>query len=394
MTASELANLQGMLGNSHMVNEFRKMEQERSSWMKAMAESQSLADQIKKLVVQDSTAVQMAKQMYDIQKAQEESVRKMLDPLAHIRSNLLGDSSVQRMIDELSRPFTATEHFSKFIDQAVSSAYLHSLHLNVDSSIEHARKMLAEPSISTGLQQVMKSFGETNKHWAVPSALLESMSPLKAWQEQVGKLSLPVMDWASAATLAKLLGSEGIQSQLAALGINPDGSLNPQFVGQEEGGIGLSRKAMELMTLLSFIMAFLFPIYQEITSAQWQAATNKKLEVQADALEGQRKMIEALTQLVEKALVQEAKRQEQRFVVRERVAVVRSKPEHGATVLGKLLPNEVVRPISEDGKWIEIEYYHWLHQEYRTGWALKKYFQRVARTTSNTGGAGDEYAQF
>ncbi len=391
MTASQLANLQGMLGNSLMVNEFRKMEQDRSSWMKAIVESQSLADQIKKFVVQDSIAVQMAKQMYSVQKAQEESMRKMLDPLAHIRSNLLGDSSVQRMIDELSKPFTATDHFRKLIDQAAgSSAYLHSLHLSVDSSIEHSRKILAEASISNGLQQVMKSFGETNKHWAVPSALLEAMSPLKAWQEQAGKLSLPVMDWASAATLANLLGSEGIQSQLAALGINPDGSLNPQFEDQEEGGIGLSRKTMELMTLLSFIMAFLVPIYQEITSAQWQAATDKKLEVQADALDGQRKMIEALTQLVEKALVQEAKRQEQRFVVRERVAVVRSKPEYGGTVLGKLLPNEVVRPISEDGKWIEIEYYHWLHQEYRTGWALKKYFQRVAWTTSNAGDSSDD----
>ncbi len=391
MTASQLANLQGILGNSLMVNEFRKMEQAQSSWIKAMAESQSLADQIKKFVVQDSVAVQVAKQMYNAQKSQEESIRKMLDPLAYIRSNLIGDSSVQRMINELSKPFTATDHFSKLIDQAAgSSAYLHSLHLSVDSSIEHSRKMLAEASISNGLQQVMKSFGETNKHWAVPSALLEAMSPLKAWQEQAGKLSLPVMDWASAATLAKLLGSEGIKSQLAALGINPDGSLNPQFVVQEEGGIGLSRKAMELMALLSFIMAVLVPIYQEITSAQWQSATDKKLEVQADALTGQRKMIEALTHLVEKALVQEANRQEQRFVVKERVAIVRSKPTHGATVLGKLLPNEVVRPISEDGKWIEIEYYHWLHQEYRTGWALKKYFQRVARSVSNSGVAEDE----
>ena len=391
MTASQLANLQGILGNSLMVNEFRKLEQAQSSWIKAMAESQSLADQIKKFVVQDSVAVQVAKQMYNAQKSQEESIRKMLDPLAYIRSNLIGDSSVQRMINQLSKPFTATDHFSKLIDQAAgSSAYLHSLHLSVDSSIEHSRKMLAEASISNGLQQVMKSFGETNKHWAVPSALLEAMSPLKAWQEQAGKLSLPVMDWASAATLAKLLGSEGIKSQLAALGINPDGSLNPQFVVQEEGGIGLSRKAMELMALLSFIMAVLVPIYQEITSAQWQSATDKKLEVQADALTGQRKMIEALTHLVEKALVQEANRQEQRFVVKERVAIVRSKPTHGATVLGKLLPNEVVRPISEDGKWIEIEYYHWLHQEYRTGWALKKYFQRVARSVSNSGVAEDE----
>jgi hypothetical protein len=44
----------------------------------------------------------------------------------------------------------------------------------------------------------------------------------------------------------------------------------------------------------------------------------------------------------------------------------------------------VVRPIAEDGKWIQFEYYHWLHQEYRTGWALKKYFQRVARPSKDS----------
>jgi len=75
--------------------------------------------------------------------------------------------------------------------------------------------------------------------------------------------------------------------------------------------------------------------------------------------------------------VQEAKRQVERFVVLDRVALVRFKPEHGSPVEGKLLPREVVRPISEGGKWIEFEYYHWLHKEHRTGWALKKYFQRV-----------------
>lgn len=381
MTASEFAKLQGMLGASHTLNEYRRLEQERSTWMNAISDSNSLAEQIKKLVSQDSAAVHMAKQMYDAQKAQEESIRKMLAPLANIRSSLLGDSSLQRMIDEFSKPVTATDHFTKLMGQVAGpGAYLRSLNLGAYSSIEHARKMLAETSVSTGLQQVMKSFEETNKHWTVPSALLESLSPLRVWQEQAGKLSLPVMDWASAAALSKLLGRDGIESQLAALGINSDGSLNADFVTGEEG-IGISRKTMELMALLSFIFAILVPIYQELSSAQWQASVDKKLEAQADALEGQRKMIESLSKLVEKALVQEAKRQEVRFVVRDRVAEVRAKPQHGSTVVGKLLPQEVVRPVSEDGKWIEFEYYHWLHQEYRTGWALKKYFQRVARPT-------------
>jgi len=41
------------------------------------------------------------------------------------------------------------------------------------------------------------------------------------------------------------------------------------------------------------------------------------------------------------------------------------------------MPNEVVRAIEKDGKWVEIEYYHWLHEEYRTGWVMKKYLERV-----------------
>ena len=383
MIASELAKLQGMLGSSHALNEYRKLEQQRSTWMTAMAETNSLAEQIKKLVGQNSAAIQMAQQMHEAQKAQEDSIRKMLDPLVNIRSGLVADGSIQRMLDEFSKPLAATDHITKLLGQvAAPSAYLKSLQLINDSSIERARRVLAETSVNTGLQQVMKSFEEANKHWAVPSALVESLSPLKAWQEQVGKLSLPVMDWESAAALAKILGQGGIESQLAAWGINPDGSVNPDFVEQEEEGLGLSRRSMDLMTLLGFILAFLVPIYQEISSSQWQAATDKKLEAQADALEGQRKLIEALTKLVEKALVQEAKRQEERFVVRERVVVVRAKPEHGSVVVGKLLPSEVVRPVSEDGKWIEFHYYHWLHQEYRTGWALKKYFHRVARPAS------------
>ena len=383
MTASEQAKLDEMSRDIQVIGEFGKIEQERSRWKKAMVEVNFFENQVKNLLGQDYGSVQTAKQKYDkYRSAQEESFRKMLEPLASIRISLLGDTALQRMIDEFSKPVAATDHFKKLTDQLQGpSAYRHSLHLGIESSVDQARKLFSEASVAIGLQQVLKSFEEANKHWAVPSALLESMSPLKAWQEQTGKLSLPVMDWGSAATLAKLLGREGIESQLAALGINPDGSINTNFAGQEEG-IGLSRKTMELMALLSFIFAILVPIYQEISSAQWQASVDKKLEAQADALHGQRKLIVSLAKLVEKALVQEAKRQEVRFVVRDRVAEVRAKPEHGSTVVGKLLPQEVVRPVSEDGKWIEFEYYHWLHQEYRTGWALKKYFHRVARPAS------------
>lgn len=383
MKTLDLANFGTLLGNNQVGNEILKMERERSAWMSTLVKSHSLADEMKKITGEDSSAVQIARQIYDAQRAQEESIRKMLDPLAHIRTSLLSDSATQRMLAEFSKPILASDHVAKLIDQATgANAFIKAMQAS-ESSMEHARKILGDTSVSSGLQQMMKSFEEVDKRWSVPSLLLESLSPLKALQEQMGRLSLPVMDVASAAALANLLGRDGIESQLAAWGINPDGSINAQFADQEEG-IGLSRKSMDLMALLSFILAFLVPIYQEISSSRSQAATDQRLESQVDALEGQRKMIEALTKLVEKALVQEAKRHEDRFVVRDRVAVVRSKPEHGATVVGKLLPQEVVRPISNHGKWIEFEYYHWLHQEFRTGWALKKYFQRVTRVVSLT----------
>lgn len=387
MNALELANLQGELGSNHMINQLRKMEQDRSSWMKAMTDAQSLADQLKKFVGQDSVAVQVAKQI----RAQEDSMRKMLEPLANIRSHMLEDRFTQRMMDELSKPFISRDQFAKLTGQINgASSFMHGLHSSVDNSMERARLMLAESSVSSGLQQMMKQFEDANKHWAVPSALMETISPLKAWQEQFGRISLPVIDWTSAATLAKLLGTEGIQSQLAALGVNPDGSLSPDYLDTEENRVGHSRKPMDSMNLLSLILSILFFLYQEHSSSQWQASVDKTLKAQAVTIENNGKMIESLTRLVEKALMKEANQQEQRFVVRERVAVVFTKPESGATEVGKLLPNEVVRPISEEGKWIEIEYYHWLHQEYRTGWALKKYFQRVARPAANTVTASDE----
>lgn len=409
---AELDKISGLLTGS-VASELRRLELERASWMTAMTQSHSLAEQMKKLVGETSLAAQiskqakelqayslaerlsrlspenspaflMAKQWQEVQKTEQESIRRMLEPLQDIRRSLAKDSAFERMLEGLAKPLAASEQFAKLVEQATgSSATLRAMHSDLESSIESARKMLADASVTSGIGQLMKSFDEANKRWIVPQPLLDSLGTLQALQEQMGRLSLPVIDAASAATLAKVLGPEGIKAQLAAMGINPDGSVNVQFV-QQEDGLGFSRKTLELMTLLSFILAVLIPLYQELSSSRWQAATDRTLAAQTERiealgtnLEAQRKTIEALTKLLERALVQEAKRQEERFVVLDRVAIVRSKPEHGSAVQGKLLPREVVRPISDRGKWIEFEYYHWLYQEHRTGWALKKYFQRV-----------------
>jgi hypothetical protein len=168
------------------------------------------------------------------------------------------------------------------------------------------------------------------------------------------------------------------------MGISADGSLIEtdaealEFVGvDQEKGIGLSRKTLELMTLISFIAAFLIPYLQELSSNAWQAKTDAELAAHRQLLETQQKTIETLSNLIESALQKEAKRADERFVVLDRVATIRSKPESGAALVSKLLPREVVRPIAEEGKWIEVRYYDWLRQDYHTGWVLKKYLKRV-----------------
>jgi hypothetical protein len=384
-----------VLLDSNLSSEIRKMHVERAKWMRAITDNSAteqikdwagessraakMAIQIKNLqihplaekinwhMLEGSPAVQMAKQW---QEATQNSIRRMLDPLREIREGFLVGSVTKRMLDDFVNPAAASQQMAKLMDQATaSSALMKAMHSSIEDSMESARKMLEHASVGSRIGQLTKSFEETNKHWVVPQPLLDSLGPLQALQEKIGRLSFPVIDTASAATLASLLGSEGILAQLAAMGINPDGSMDVHFVQQDEG-IGINRKTLELMALLSFILTLLIPIYQEISSSRWQDGTDKTLA--AHTLK-----IESLTKLVERALVQEAKRQEERFVVLDRVVEIRSIPEHGSAFEGKLLPREVVRPVSESGKWIQIEYYHWLHKEYRTGWALKKYFQRV-----------------
>lgn len=214
--------------------------------------------------------------------------------------------------------------------------------------------------------------------------MLGIVGSFKEIQEQLGlgKVALPTIDWFSAAALAKVLGREGIQEQLALLGIEPDGSMHP-LTGTPDKGI-LSRKRADAITLVSFLLIFVIFFYQEYNSAQQQAKTDAFQTQTTATLQVQAQKVQNLTVLIQKALVQAAQEPEERFVVRERTATVRSKPEHGSAVEGKLLPNEVVRAIDKNGKWVKVEYYHWLHEGYRTGWVLKKYLERVPASYSRS----------
>ena len=225
--------------------------------------------------------------------------------------------------------------------------------------------------LGSSIQNYLKEFEAINKQWMVPNEVLGIVGSFKEIQEQLGRVALPTIDWGSAGALAKVLGAEGIKEQLTLLGIGADGTMHlpPEM---PERGI-LSRKQSDAVALVSLLLAFLSILYSQQDKAKteaFQKETTAALQVQAQ-------QIQNLTTLIDQALAQAAQEPEMRFVVRERPAKVRATPEHGAPVKGKLLPNEVVRAIDRKGRWVEVEYYHWLHKEYRTGWVLKHYLERV-----------------
>lgn len=382
-----LSTIDAFLDNS-IHREMQRMEEAQHSWIKNLQPISALSEQLRSLTEPTSVAAKMAEEFQRAERQQLDHIRTMLDPIADIRNGLMFDSSYRKLMEEVERPSFLSAELERAVREASHFDHVaKAMQESMQSSFSHAQEMLKATSIAGSFAQTMNAFKEAERRWSVPTELVESIGALRAMQEQFGRLTLPVVDFASASTLARLLGPEGMEAQLAALGIAPDGTLSEEALAAGEPGIGLSRKTLELMALLSFILAFLVPIFQELSSREWQKQTDERLEAQRLLLQAQAKQLESLSRLVEKALVQEAKRNEQRFVVLDRIATIRRKPEHGAPVEGKLFPREVVKPISEQGKWIQFEYFHWLLQSHQTGWALKKYFKRIPAAHSDGLGA-------
>lgn len=384
--------IQNILGSGGAFSsELRRMEEARSGWLKNVHSSYAIESEFSKLTDaaksswtgENSASFHLFKQLQD----QQELTRRMLDPIADIRKHFEFDAGLSQLVGSINGISQAGSHVTRIYGEANQLAnVVEGLQHGMQLSLQHARENLAMTSAASQINQLMKSFQNVHKHWKVPKELVQSVGAVNALFESIGNVTLPVIDWPSAATLAKLLGDDGIRAQLAALGIDDDGTLQEESSEstEKENGIGLSRRSLELMALLSFIAAFLIPYLQELSSDKWQGKTDTELATHRHLLESQEKQLSALSKLVEKSVLSDLRLANERFVVGDRVTSVRIVPEHGSAILGKLLPREVVEPLAEKGKWLEVEYYDWLRQEYRTGWSLKKYFRRVPANYSSS----------
>jgi Fe2+ transport system protein FeoA len=343
-----------------LARQLTRLSEEHDTWRKVLADAE------KQLYPFRATASAF-REWQDSQLLQRERIEKMLNPLGDLTTSLQLQSSAEKILKQVQDADLLGRHLGETL--AASS-----LNRMMEESRAHTRAILESVETSNRIRDAFREFEQINKSWQVPSQLLGVVGSLRELQDQLGKLSIPAIDLGSAAAIARVIGHEGLERQLSQLGIQPDGSIDLKAADTADGSF-LSRRQSDtvalvslLLTLISIWMTAQIFLYQERTGDERQAANEQRMDRQT-------RQLESLNALVEKALERMANDRVERFVVRDRPAEVRSKPEAG--VEWKLMPREVVALVDSQGKWIKVEYYHWAAQEYRTGWVLKKYLQRV-----------------
>lgn len=230
------------------------------------------------------------------------------------------------------------------------------------------------------LVELTRPFVEMQKMREFTNPLASGLRTMSGIQDAFKSLHLPIIDTASAAAIAQLWGEDGVERQLRALGIHtgayyPDNqAIVPTEAESQQLAAMIPATHPDPLALLGIILTVLIFFYQTWDSAQMEARLAGEIHAVG---ERQEKQIAALAALLESLIKQDAHPVGTRFVVRDRLASVSIEPESGATVVATVFPNQVVNLIDERGKWIKVEYYDFISQSERSGWALKKYFSRV-----------------
>lgn len=315
-------------------------------------------------------------------------------------SNLLGDA------------FKAMQSSLSLADQIAKST----AHLQISSLIKRETEQIEQirKTVSGSMNSMSSLMGNSMLAWSTEMEKMRNQfslqndtlsdalraSSLSLDLTIAKQLRIPVIDQTAATLLAGVWGKSGITRQLDALGIDLeriyreieqqdriDHSSEPSLVEEHPQTLGIAELLgqprvsgpLALLGLLLSIYQILlvyFPTWSPQDSAQQQQARYDKLE---------KHLTEKFQPLLDQILNAATKQAPQpEFVVKERVASVRNSPENGSTVIAEIFPNQGVTMLNESGKWIEIEYYDWLHQEFRKGWALKKYFSRLPISLKST----------
>lgn len=291
-------------------------------------------------------------------------------------SQRLGLTASQALASSLFRESALADLSSNGLTTAASS-----LRLDVASITEglQASFFLAGLAGTTSIEKaIAAACGSISSEYA------DQFDVERRLREMVGGIS--TFDLARTVAIAQLQGVEGISRQMATLGLELGEYLEDDDILAKQGVVsahphgGIPQVSLEVFQqiLISLIAAYIFAIFIN------PAIPNPYLDAQSKKIEQVESLIEKLPQVIEAQVEAIIRRQllaeDSYFVVRERVARLRTAPEVGASVQALVFPNQKLKVLEERGKWIRVEFYDYLRQTAKEGWILKKYCTRLVQS--------------
>ena len=227
------------------------------------------------------------------------------------------------------------------------------------------------------LTKPFEHIAKLNKTWELPQNLANRFMESGESARLLGKLHLRVINAASAEAIMRGWGEEGVARQLDALGIRSEERMDSSALSvHEDSKSYVTVSVSDVLTLLGILLT----IFIWWDSQQMETRLTGVIQEES---ENKKKQIEALEALVTEAIERQDRIERVRFMVLQRPALIRSSSKHGSTVIGVAFPNQVVTPLNEIGKWIQVEYYDFPMQRQSVGWALKKYFVHIANSDTD-----------
>lgn len=332
---------------------------------------------------------------------QQRLVRDAAGPLAQLRAESMWERERAQILAAAQSSMSLQSYAKTIADMQMSEleasrkAYesVNITAMSVIDSLDAERRKMIEAA-SRPYASLVESLTRESAH-------IKSMSDMVAGASWINQLKLPVIDAASAAAVAKSWGIEGALREIYSLGLDAqtmrafattlseardigDIETDDEAEISESGPKRARRLSPEMwLSIFSALLAILIPIWQKMDSDATEARLTAKVEGISVQLADQEKRsaqrLEALLHIVERMMEQSVGKADDEvdFIVRSRVALIRAVGKSGSRVVAEVFPNQVVKLISEDGKWIEVRYFDWNAQEERSGWAMKKYFLRV-----------------
>lgn len=269
---------------------------------------------------------------------------------------------------------------------------------------EQVRRTMEEQTRRT-LIDAARPFASISDH---VQRQLAGMTGLFDGGEWARKMGMATLDAASLATVARAWGIEGTLRNIRELGgvdratlraladalEAEDDETTEDEEADESTTAGRSRKQRgalsfgDIVAILSIVLTLLIWDAQNRDSEEMEARLRQDnralVEHVQKSEERTARRIEDWSRLAEELLARAQTPRAAEFVVRSRGAQIKSRKGGRATV-AEALPGQVVTLIAEEGKWIEIHYLDFATGKQQAGWALKKYFVRVAPRTTPDG---------